>query len=124
MQPITWSGKHDSTKFIPPNKGYSSQSTGDIGKSRSLCGVFWGTVRLRDMERILCFDLVNPFCAAEHHSCWRKMTLDLSEPPKAVSFQRPVNSEKRKAARSDGTAGCLFLAPSFGQTKEGGSINN
>jgi len=46
------------------------------------------------------------------------------------SFQRPGNSEKRKGARRAGTAGCPFLAPSFGQavnrrqfgmpTKEGG----
>jgi hypothetical protein len=36
-----------------------------------------------------------------------------------VSFQRPVNNKKRKAsALADGTAGCLFLASSFGQTKE------
>ncbi|KPJ98110.1 MAG: hypothetical protein AMJ60_09395 [Desulfobacterales bacterium SG8_35] len=49
-----------------------------------------------------------PFCPAEHRSCWRNKTLDLSEPPQAVSFQRPVNSEKRKAARRAGTAGYLF----------------
>jgi hypothetical protein len=33
-----------------------------------------------------------------------------------VSFQRPVNSEKRKAARRAGTAGCLFWFV-FGQAK-------
>jgi hypothetical protein len=59
-----------------------------------------------------------PFCPAEHHSCWRDKTLDLSEAK--PSFQRPVNSEKRKVAFKAGTVGCPFLAPSFGQTKEGG----
>ena len=66
------------------------------------------------------YDNGAPFCPAEHRSCWRKKTLDLSEPPQAVSFQRPVNSEKHKAAQRAGTVGCPFLAPSFGQTKEGG----
>jgi len=56
-------------------------------------------------------------------------TLDLFEPPQAVSFQHPVNSEKypsnrginfRYPPQADGTAGCSFLAPSFGQAKEGG----
>jgi len=43
----------------------------------------------------------------------------LSEPVKAVSFQRPDNIEKHKGARRAGTDGVLFLAPSFGQAKEG-----
>jgi hypothetical protein len=72
------------------------------------------------MTKKLNFQVLNPFCTAEHRSGCRKMTLDLFEPPQAVSFQRPVNSEKRKIARRAGTVGCLFLAPSFGQTKEGG----
>ena len=44
------------------------------------------------------------------------------EPPQAVSFQRPVNSEKRKEAQRAGAVGCPFLAPSFGQAKEGDII--
>ncbi|MFC1844441.1 hypothetical protein ACFLZ5_06580 [Thermodesulfobacteriota bacterium] len=43
----------------------------------------------------------------------------LSEPVKAVSFQRPDNIEKHKGARRAGTDGVPFLAPSFGQAKEG-----
>jgi hypothetical protein len=45
-------------------------------------------------------------------------TLDLFEPPKAVSFQRPAKSEKRKEARKAGSARCPFLASSFRQVKE------
>jgi hypothetical protein len=37
-----------------------------------------------------------------------KRRLRLSEPPQAVSFQRPVNSEKHKEARRAGTVGCPF----------------
>jgi len=63
--------------------------------------------------------LQNPFYSAEHHSCWRNKTLNLFE--MQPSFQRPINSEKRKAARRAGITGCLFLASSFGQAEEEGS---
>ena len=53
----------------------------------------------------------DPSCPAEHRSCWRIQTLDLFEPPKAVSFQRPGNNEKRKVSVADGqdSRGAFFL---------------
>jgi hypothetical protein len=38
-----------------------------------------------------------------------KKDAGMFEPPKAVSFQRPVNNEKHKGARRDGTVGVPFL---------------
>jgi len=42
----------------------------------------------------------------------------MSEPPKAVSFQRSGNSEKHKEARRAGTAGCALSFDSFSLGKQ------
>jgi len=57
--------------------------------------------------------IYKPVCAAEHRSCWRNQALDLSEPPEAVSFQRPANSEKRKVSASGGRHGRVPFSCSF-----------
>jgi hypothetical protein len=48
------------------------------------------------------------------------MTLDLFEPPQAVSFQRPANNKKRKVSASGGrdSRGDLFLLLLLGKQKK------